>query len=167
MHIKIGTRKSKLALWQANHVSDHLQAQGYNTELVLILSEGDKVLDTPLPMMGGKGVFTKALDDALLNGEIDQRNSLLKKLPKDTLYEVSTWFESGQLKERYTKKNGKWEGEFREWSEDGQLLIISNYSDNKLNGEWKQYFYDDNYTTMSISNFKNNERVGETIYIDL
>ena len=86
---------------------------------------------------------------------------------KDTLYEVSTWFESGQLKERYTKKNGKWEGEFREWSEDGQLLIISNYSDNKLNGEWKQYFYDGNYPTVSISNFKNNERVGETIYIDL
>ena len=83
MHIKIGTRKSKLALWQANHVSDHLQAQGYNTELVLILSEGDKVLDTPLPMMGGKGVFTKALDDALLNGEIDIAVHSLKDIPTE------------------------------------------------------------------------------------
>ena len=53
MHIKIGTRKSKLALWQANHVSDHLQAQGYNTELDLILSEGDKVLATKITMNGG------------------------------------------------------------------------------------------------------------------
>lgn len=83
MHIKIGTRKSKLAIWQAKHVSDHLQAEGYSTELVLILSEGDKVLDTPLPMMGGKGVFTKALDDALLNGEIDIAVHSLKDIPTE------------------------------------------------------------------------------------
>ncbi len=83
MHIKIGTRKSKLALWQANHVADKLQAEGYNTELVLILSEGDKVLDTPLPLMGGKGVFTKALDDALINGEIDIAVHSFKDIPTE------------------------------------------------------------------------------------
>ena len=83
MHIKIGTRKSKLALWQANHVADKLQAEGYNTELVLILSEGDKVLDTPLTLMGGKGVFTKALDDALLNGEIDIAVHSFKDIPTE------------------------------------------------------------------------------------
>lgn len=83
MHIKIGTRKSKLALWQANHVSDHLQAEGYSTELVLILSEGDKVLDTPLPLIGGKGVFTKALDDALLNREIDIAVHSFKDIPTE------------------------------------------------------------------------------------
>lgn len=83
MHIKIGTRKSKLALWQANHVSDQLQAEGYSTELVLIVSEGDKVLDTPLPLMGGKGVFTKALDDALLNGEIDIAVHSFKDIPTE------------------------------------------------------------------------------------
>ena len=81
MHIKIGTRKSKLALWQANHVADQLQAEGYSIELVLILSEGDKVLDTPLHLMGGKGVFTKALDDALLNGEIDIAVHSFKDIP--------------------------------------------------------------------------------------
>ena len=81
MHIKIGTRKSKLALWQANHVSKQLQAEGYKTELVYILSEGDKVLDTPLPLMGGKGVFTKALDDALLNREIDIAVHSFKDMP--------------------------------------------------------------------------------------
>ncbi|MBJ11389.1 MAG: hydroxymethylbilane synthase [Flavobacteriales bacterium] len=83
MHIKIGTRKSKLALWQANHVAEKLQAKGYNIELVHILSEGDKVLDTPLPLMGGKGVFTKALDDALLNGEIDIAVHSFKDIPTE------------------------------------------------------------------------------------
>lgn len=83
MHIKIGTRKSKLALWQANHVANKLQAEGYSTELVLILSEGDKVLDTPLPLMGGKGVFTKALDDALLKGEIDIAVHSFKDIPTE------------------------------------------------------------------------------------
>ena len=83
MHIKIGTRKSKLALWQANHVAEKLQAEGYNTELVHILSEGDKVMDTPLPLMGGKGVFTKALDDALLNGEIDIAVHSFKDIPTE------------------------------------------------------------------------------------
>ena len=83
MHIKIGTRKSKLALWQANHVAKQLQAEGYNNELVHILSEGDKVLDTPLPLMGGKGVFTKALDDALLNGEIDIAVHSFKDIPTE------------------------------------------------------------------------------------
>lgn len=83
MHIKIGTRKSKLALWQANHVAEQLQAVGYNTELVHIVSEGDKVLDTPLPLMGGKGVFTKALDDALINGEIDIAVHSFKDIPTE------------------------------------------------------------------------------------
>ena len=83
MHIKIGTRKSKLALWQANHVAEKLQAVGYNTELVHIVSEGDKVLDTPLPLMGGKGVFTKALDDALINGEIDIAVHSFKDIPTE------------------------------------------------------------------------------------
>ena len=83
MHIKIGTRKSKLALWQANHVAEQLQAEGYNTELVHILSEGDKVLDTPLPLMGGKGIFTKALDDALLSGEIDIAVHSFKDIPTE------------------------------------------------------------------------------------
>ncbi len=83
MHIKIGTRKSKLALWQANHVADRLQSEGFSTELVLILSEGDKVLDTPLPLIGGKGVFTKALDDALLAGEIDIAVHSFKDIPTE------------------------------------------------------------------------------------
>lgn len=81
--IRIGTRKSKLALWQAYKVQDELKALGQKSELVLIESEGDKVLDTPLPLMGGKGVFTKALDDALLEGKIDIAVHSHKDIPTD------------------------------------------------------------------------------------
>lgn len=81
--IRIGTRKSKLALWQAYKVQEELKALGQASELVLIESEGDKVLDTPLPLMGGKGVFTKALDDALLLGKIDIAVHSHKDIPTD------------------------------------------------------------------------------------
>jgi len=81
--IRIGTRKSKLALWQAYKVQAELKELGHASELVLIESEGDKVLDTPLPLMGGKGVFTKALDDALLAGEIDIAVHSHKDIPTD------------------------------------------------------------------------------------
>lgn len=69
--VRIGTRDSKLAVWQAEHVAASLRSTGIESELVYIKTEGDLVLDTPLPLMGGKGVFTKALDEALLHGEID------------------------------------------------------------------------------------------------
>lgn len=81
--IRIGTRKSKLALWQAYKVQKELRSLRQDSELVLIESEGDKVLDTPLPLMGGKGVFTKALDDALLAGKIDIAVHSHKDIPTD------------------------------------------------------------------------------------
>ena len=83
MHIKIGTRKSKLALWQAFHVEDQLNQLGHTTEIIKVVSEGDKVLDTPLPLMGGKGVFTKVLDDALIQEEIDIAVHSLKDIPTE------------------------------------------------------------------------------------
>ena len=81
--IRIGTRKSKLALWQAYKVQEELKALGQASELILIESEGDIVLDTPLPLMGGKGVFTKALDDALVAGKIDIAVHSHKDIPTD------------------------------------------------------------------------------------
>ena len=81
--IRIGTRKSKLALWQAHKVQEELNALGQTSELVLIESEGDKVLDTPLPLIGGKGVFTKALDDALIAGKIDLAVHSHKDIPTE------------------------------------------------------------------------------------
>ena len=69
--IKIGTRGSKLALWQANHIADLLQHAGIQSEIVIINTKGDKILDRSLAKIGSKGVFTEELEDALRSGEID------------------------------------------------------------------------------------------------
>jgi len=69
--IKIGTRDSQLALWQANKVRKELDALGYETEIVPIKSTGDIVLDKPLYELGITGIFTKNLDIALLEKRID------------------------------------------------------------------------------------------------
>ncbi|MBV7532768.1 hydroxymethylbilane synthase [Chitinophaga sp. sic0106] len=79
--IRIGTRESQLALWQAHQVNDLLTAQGYRTELVPIKSEGDIDLVTPLYEIGVQGIFTKSLDIALLNGRIDIAVHSFKDVP--------------------------------------------------------------------------------------
>ncbi|MCE6992814.1 hydroxymethylbilane synthase [Dyadobacter sp. CY323] len=71
MHIKIGTRGSRLALWQAYYVEELLQKGGVETEIVIIETKGDKILDRSLSKIGSKGVFTQELEDQLLNGSID------------------------------------------------------------------------------------------------
>ncbi|MHA4737876.1 hydroxymethylbilane synthase [Dyadobacter sp. MSC1_007] len=71
MHIKIGTRGSKLALWQAYYVEDLLQKGGVETEIVIIETKGDKILDRSLSKIGSKGVFTEELEDQLRSGGID------------------------------------------------------------------------------------------------
>jgi hydroxymethylbilane synthase len=71
MKIKIGTRGSKLALWQAYYVEDKLKAKGVETEIVIIETKGDKILDRSLSKIGSKGVFTEELEDQLRSGEID------------------------------------------------------------------------------------------------
>jgi hydroxymethylbilane synthase len=79
--IKIGTRSSKLALWQANTVATHLEELGHTTSIVKIESLGDQVLDKPLYELGVTGIFTKNLDVALLNGQIDIAVHSLKDVP--------------------------------------------------------------------------------------
>lgn len=79
--IRIGTRESQLALWQANEVKRHLEEGGHTTELVLIKSEGDIDLSTPLYELGVQGIFTKALDIALLNDTIDIAVHSMKDVP--------------------------------------------------------------------------------------
>jgi hydroxymethylbilane synthase len=81
--IKIGTRDSELATWQARTVADKLEKLGHDTELIFVKSQGDLDLTTPLTEMGGKGVFTKALDDALLSDRIDIAVHSFKDLPTD------------------------------------------------------------------------------------
>lgn len=79
--IRIGTRNSPLALWQAREVARHLQNQNLKTEITPILSTGDKNLTQPLYALGITGIFTKDLDIALLNGEVDIAVHSLKDIP--------------------------------------------------------------------------------------
>ncbi|NGP75387.1 hydroxymethylbilane synthase [Balneolaceae bacterium YR4-1] len=82
-NIRIGTRDSELATWQAKQVAQQLNKLGHNTELIFVKSEGDLDLTTPLTEMGGKGVFTKALDNAMLKDEIDIAVHSFKDLPTE------------------------------------------------------------------------------------
>jgi hydroxymethylbilane synthase len=79
--LRIGTRESQLALWQANKVKDLLENAGYTTELIPIKSEGDLNLTTPLYEMGVQGIFTRSLDIALLEGRIDLAVHSQKDVP--------------------------------------------------------------------------------------
>jgi len=79
--LRIGTRDSKLALWQANLVKNSLESLGVATRLVPIKSTGDLIQDKPLYELGVTGVFTKALDIALLNGDIDLAVHSMKDMP--------------------------------------------------------------------------------------
>ncbi|MDN5205202.1 hydroxymethylbilane synthase [Fulvivirgaceae bacterium BMA10] len=71
MKIRIGTRGSKLALWQAHHVSDKLQKAGIETEIITIETTGDKILDVSISKIGSKGVFTEEIEEQLISGNID------------------------------------------------------------------------------------------------
>ncbi len=79
--IRIGTRESQLAVWQATLVQDLLKAQDITAELVYIKSEGDVDLVTPLYQLGVQGIFTKTLDAALLNNRIDIAVHSMKDVP--------------------------------------------------------------------------------------
>jgi hydroxymethylbilane synthase len=79
--IRIGTRESKLALWQANKVRKELEILGYQSVIVPIKSTGDIIQDKPLYELGVTGIFTKNLDIAMLNGEIDIAVHSMKDVP--------------------------------------------------------------------------------------
>ncbi|MCR9025251.1 hydroxymethylbilane synthase, partial [Aeromonas caviae] len=81
--LKIATRKSPLALWQANFVKDRLEAlhPDLQVELVPMSTQGDKILDTPLAKVGGKGLFVKELETAMLEGRADIAVHSMKDVP--------------------------------------------------------------------------------------
>src|SRR3954470_11604104 len=79
--LKIGTRESQLAVWQASRVRDLLNQNGFDAELVFIKSEGDLDLQTPLYEIGVQGIFTRSLDIALLNNRIDLAVHSMKDVP--------------------------------------------------------------------------------------
>ena len=77
----VGSRASRLALWQANWVRDRLAAAGHETRLEIIHTSGDRLRDRPLQAIGGQGVFVKEIEDALLAGAVDVAVHSLKDLP--------------------------------------------------------------------------------------
>jgi len=81
--LRIATRKSPLALWQAEHVRSCLMQahEGLNVELVTFTTQGDKILDTPLAKIGGKGLFVKELETAILEGKADIAAHSIKDVP--------------------------------------------------------------------------------------
>lgn len=79
--IRIGTRDSELALWQAHTVEKKLNDLGYKTQIIAVKSQGDIILDKPLYELGITGIFTKKLDIAMLNGDIDIAVHSMKDVP--------------------------------------------------------------------------------------
>ncbi|WP_104726085.1 hydroxymethylbilane synthase [Helicobacter felis] len=79
----IGSRGSALALWQARHVQELLKPLGLESEIKIVKTKGDKILDVPLAKIGGKGLFTKELEVLLLEGKIDLAVHSLKDVPVD------------------------------------------------------------------------------------
>ena len=98
--VKIGTRGSQLALWQANWVKSELNTRHpqLDVELVIIKTKGDKILDVPLAKVGGKGLFVKEIENALLNNQIDIAVHSMKDMPA----EIPSGLTVGAIPERET-----------------------------------------------------------------
>lgn len=82
-HLRIGSRGSQLALWQANHVAALLRAQGHSVEIQIIKTTGDKITEVALSQVGTKGMFTKEIEEALAEGQVDLAVHSLKDVPTE------------------------------------------------------------------------------------
>jgi hydroxymethylbilane synthase len=109
--LRIGTRASALALWQANWVKSELEQKWSDLEvqLVQIKTTGDKILNVPLSEVGGKGLFTKEIDEALLGRRVDVAVHSMKDIP----YQMPAGIEFGAIPEREDPRdavvaNGRW-----------------------------------------------------------
>src|SRR5436305_10206427 len=95
--LRIGSRSSQLALWQANHISSLLRERGHKVEIEIIKTTGDKITDVALAKVGTKGMFTKEIEEALAAGRVDLAVHSLKDLPT----EVTPGFEIAAFTERH------------------------------------------------------------------
>src|SRR3974390_3267290 len=94
--LRIGSRGSQLALWQANHIASLLRERGHQVELEIIKTTGDKIVDVALAKVGTKGMFTKEIEEALEEGRVDLAVHSLKDLPT----ELSPAFELAAITRR-------------------------------------------------------------------
>ena len=83
MKLRIGSRGSQLALWQANHIANLLRAQGHTVEIEMIKTTGDRLQEVTFAQVGSKGMFTKEIEDALAEGRVDLAVHSLKDLPTE------------------------------------------------------------------------------------
>lgn len=81
--LRIGSRGSQLALWQANYIADRLRGQGHTVHIEIIKTTGDKITDVVLAKVGTKGMFTKEIEEAMLDSRIDLAVHSLKDLPTE------------------------------------------------------------------------------------
>ncbi|MGO9123853.1 MAG: hydroxymethylbilane synthase [Terriglobales bacterium] len=81
--LRIGSRGSQLALWQASHIAAFLRGRGHEVEIEIIKTTGDKITDVPLAKVGTKGMFTKEVEEALADGRVDLAVHSLKDLPTE------------------------------------------------------------------------------------
>lgn len=81
--IRIGSRGSQLALWQAHHIADRLRGAGQDVEIQTITTTGDRLQGVPFARVGSKGMFTKEIEEALLSGAVDLAVHSLKDLPTE------------------------------------------------------------------------------------
>jgi len=94
--LRIGSRGSQLALWQANHIADLLRQRGHQIEIEIIKTTGDKITDVALAKVGTKGMFTKEIEEALADRRVDLAVHSLKDLPT----EISAGFEIAAITKR-------------------------------------------------------------------
>jgi hydroxymethylbilane synthase len=145
--LRIGTRDSQLATWQAKTVSKKLEEAGQSTEIIFVKSEGDLDLTTPLPEMGGKGVFTKALDDALLSNEIDLAVHSFKDLPTENPLplKVAAVLEREDPRDSLVAPNGT------DFLDDEAIEAVIATSSNRRKAQWLH-----RYPNHRITNIRGN-----------
>jgi hydroxymethylbilane synthase len=110
--LRIGSRGSQLALWQANHISALLRSRGHEVEIEIIHTTGDKITDVPLAQVGakgglGKGIFTKEIEDALAAGRVDLAVHSLKDLPTEFPlgFEIAAITQREDARDAFCSKN--------------------------------------------------------------
>ncbi len=139
--IRIGTRESQLAVWQATQVKTLLSHHGYEATLVYIKSEGDIDLQTPLYEMGVQGVFTRSLDIALLNDKIDIAVHSMKDVPTQLPKGI---IQSAVLKRGPVKDLLVWKGDWSmlngEWIIPGKTVLNIATSSIRRKAQWLNRF---------------------------
>src|SRR5437868_2210158 len=101
--LRIGSRGSQLALWQANHIAARLRERGHEVEIEILKTTGDKITDQALAKVGTKGMFTKEIEEALAAGSVDLAVHSLKDLPT----EVPPGFEIAAITKRENPQDRK------------------------------------------------------------